>query len=202
MYITGLGGTQACMSPRKEKVMSKKVVSKKSKKSKATESTNNSMEEKIMDQNLENEIAEVVDDYTGPETHLSHLPTVQEEEPKTPPKAKKPRATRVYKLGIGKLPEANQKPLGEHAVVITEAITDLVNEGKETATRDEIMAKAVEKGLFDRKPSRQGVVPIFSWWRKPLSGLGWLSQNEVETPVKEEKADLPVEENPADDAAM
>lgn len=188
-------------------------MNKKSKKSKATESTTNSMEEKIMDQNLENEIAEVVDDYTGPETHLSHLPTVEEEEePKTPPKAKKPRATRVYKLGIGKLPEANQKPLGEHAIVITEAITALINEGKETATRDEIMAKAVELGLFDRKPSRQGVIPIFSWWRKPLSGLGWLNQNEVEVeaPVKEaadlpveekekEAADLPAEEN---DAAM
>jgi hypothetical protein len=163
---------------------------------KATESTTNNLEE-AMNQNLENEIAEVVDDYTGPETHLSHteLPTVQEEEPKTP-KTKKPRAARAYKLSVGKLPEANQKPLGLHAIVITEAITDLVNEGKTSATREEIMAKACELGLFDRKPSRQGVVPIFSWWQKPLSGLGWLSQNEVEAPVKEEKADLPVEENP------
>lgn len=122
------------------------------------------------------------------------LPTVEEEAPKTP-KAKKPRAARVYKLHLGRLPEASQKPLGLHAVVITEAISDLISEGKETATREEIMAKAVELGLFDRKPSKQGVVPIFSWWRKPLSSLGWLDQGENEVEVSKEE-DLPVEENP------
>lgn len=102
------------------------------------------------------------------------------------PKAKKdrkPRASKVYKIAVGKMPEQNQKQLGVHAVVITEAITALVAEGKETASRDEIMAKAVELGLFTRKPSVQGVIPIFSWWRKPLSSLGWLSQNEIEVPA-------------------
>jgi hypothetical protein len=43
------------------------------------------------------------------------------------------------------------------------------------ASRSEIMEKAVEKGLFERKPSRQGVVPIFSWWRKSLKELGWIN---------------------------
>lgn len=146
---------------------------------KATESTKTKttkMEEAMENQNV------VVEEPT--------LPAVEEEEPKTP-KAKKPRAARVYKLGIGRLPDNNQKPLGLHAVVITEAIADLISEGRETATRDEIMAKAVELGLFDRKPSKQGVVPIFSWWRKPLSSLGWLDQGENEVEAKEE--DLPTE---------
>lgn len=134
----------------------------------------------------QNEIAEVVqENYT--------LPAV-EEEPKTPKAEKKPRAPRTFRLGIGRLPDGNQKPLGLHAVVITEAIADLIGEGKETATREEIMAKAVDLGLYDRKPSKQGTTPIFSWWRKPLSSLGWLSQgeeNEVEVPKEE---DLPTEE--------
>ena len=152
------------------------------KKAKATKTTNNfnsSMEEAMN----QNEIAEVVQEE-------STLPAVEEEEPKTP-KTKKPRAARIYKLGIGRLPDNNQKPLGLHAVVITEAIADLIAEGRETATRDEIMAKAVDLGLYDRKPSKQGVVPIFSWWRKALSSLGWLSQGENDEVSTEE--DLPTE---------
>lgn len=120
------------------------------------------------------------------------LPAVEEEESKTP-KAKKPRAARVYKLGIGRLPDSNQKQLGLHAVVITEAIADLIGEGKETATREEIMQKACDLGLYDRKPSKQGTTPIFSWWRKPLSSLGWLDQGENEVEVSTEE-DLPTEE--------
>lgn len=152
---------------------------------KAVKSTELTKSEEAMES--QNEIAEVVqENYT--------LPAV-EEEPKTPKAEKKPRSPRVYKLEIGRLPEASQKPLGLHAIVITEAISDLISEGKETATREEIMAKAVELGLFDRKPSKQGVVPIFSWWRKPLSSLGWLDQGENEVEVSKEE-DLPVEENP------
>lgn len=87
---------------------------------------------------------------------------------------KKVRLPKIYKIAVGKLPEQNQKQLGEHAIVITEAITSLVNEGKEQANRDEIMAKAVELGLFTRKPTVQGIIPIFAWWRKNLSDLGWI----------------------------
>lgn len=85
------------------------------------------------------------------------------------------RESKKYGISAGKLPEENQKPLGLHGIIITEAITALVNEGKTSASRDEIMEKAVELGLFERKPSRQGVVPIFSWWRKPLRELGWIN---------------------------
>jgi hypothetical protein len=87
----------------------------------------------------------------------------------------KVRESKQYGISLGKLPEENQKQLGLHALIIIEAITELLNEGKNMASRSEIMEKAVEKGLFERKPSRQGVVPIFSWWRKMLKELGWIN---------------------------
>lgn len=163
--------------------MSRKKVTKAVESTELTKSTK--MEEAMENQN---EIAEVVQEEPV-------LPAVEEEESKTP-KAKKPRAARIYRLGMGKLPEASQKPLGLHAVVITEAIADLIGEGKETATREEIMAKACDLGLYDRKPSKQGTTPIFSWWRKPLSSLGWLSQGEENEVKVSTEEDLPVEENP------
>ena len=85
------------------------------------------------------------------------------------------RIAKQYGINVGKLPENNQKPLGLHGIIITEAITALVNEGKTSSTRDEIMTRACELGLYERKPSRQGVVPIFSWWRKMLKELGWIN---------------------------
>ena len=85
------------------------------------------------------------------------------------------REAKQYGISAGKLPEENQKPLGLHGIIITEAITALVNEGKTSSTRDEIMTRACELGLYERKPSRQGTVPIFSWWRKPLRELGWIN---------------------------
>ena len=85
------------------------------------------------------------------------------------------REAKQYGISLGKLPEANQKQLGLHASIIIEAITELLNEGKNMASRNEIMEKAVELGLYERKPSRQGVVPIFSWWRKSLKELGWIN---------------------------
>jgi hypothetical protein len=89
--------------------------------------------------------------------------------------AEKSRTAKQYGINAGKLPEENQKPLGLHALIIVEAIKDLLNEGKTSASRNEIMEKAVELGLYERKPSRQGTVPIFSWWRKPLKELGWIN---------------------------
>ena len=109
-----------------------------------------------------------------PQEPIAQEPIAQEpiaQEPVNKPAREQKR----YGISIGKLPEANQKPLGLHGVIITEAITDLVNEGKDSATRDEIMTKACELGLFDRKPSRQGVIPIFAWWRRSLRDLGWIS---------------------------
>jgi hypothetical protein len=85
------------------------------------------------------------------------------------------REAKQYGISAGKLPEENQKPLGLHGIIITEAITALVNEGKTSASRDVIMAKAVELGLYTKKPSKQGTTPIFSWWRKPLRELGWIN---------------------------
>lgn len=87
----------------------------------------------------------------------------------------KVRESKQYGISAGKLPENNQKPLGLHGIIITEAITALINEGKTSASRDVIMAKACELGLYERKPSRQGTVPIFSWWRKSLKELGWIN---------------------------
>jgi hypothetical protein len=98
------------------------------------------------------------------------VPTVVEKSQEMPK-----REAKQYGISLGKLPEENQKQLGLHALIIIEAITELLNEGKNMASRSEIMEKAVEKGLFERKPSRQGVVPIFSWWRKPLRELGWIN---------------------------
>jgi hypothetical protein len=186
IYRTGREVPGLINPTERRKTMSKKVTkvtkATKAKAAKATESINNySMEEAMENQN---EIAEVV-------VEEPTLPSVQEEEPKTP-KAKKPRAARTYKISLGRLPESSQKPLGLHAVVITEAIADLIAEGKETATREEIMAKAVDLGLYDRKPSRQGVVPIFSWWRKPLASLGWLDQGEENRVEVSTEEDLPL----------
>jgi hypothetical protein len=109
------------------------------------------------------------------ESAIVAVPQVVENVEKSQESVKPARESKRYGLGIGKLPEANQKPLGEHGVIITEAITALVNEGKTSATRDEIMERAVELGLFTKKPSRQGVIPIFAWWRKSLKELGWLN---------------------------
>ena len=98
------------------------------------------------------------------------VPTVVEKSQEMPK-----RESKKYGINVGKLPENNQKPLGLHGIIITEAITALVNEGKTSSTRDEIMTRACELGLYERKPSRQGTVPIFSWWRKSLKELGWIN---------------------------
>jgi hypothetical protein len=133
-------------------------------------------------------------DQNLPETHLSNV-----ESPELPEagevaipekKERKPRSSKNYKIALGGMPASNEKPLGVHAVVITEAITELVNEGKESASREEIMERAKANGLYDKKPSVQGLMPIFSWWRKALAGLGWLEQIEVE--VVEAAVEAPV----------
>lgn len=111
---------------------------------------------------------------------------------KTEKKVRKPRASKQYKLTIGEMPAENQKALGEHAVVITEAVSSLKDEGVDVASRDQIMERAVALGLYDKKPSVQGVVPIFSWWKKSLEHYGWLeatvAQKTEDEPQSEDQA--------------
>lgn len=148
---------------------------------------------------------------TGPETHVAETPVVVGEEFDGPdvklptpkePRVRSARASKIYSLSTGILPEAAKKPLGVHAIVITEAIAVLIAEGRTSASRDEIMAKANELGLYTKKPSVQGVESIFSWWRKSLTGLGWISQGEiVEKPAA--SADAPASvDAPAPEAAL
>jgi hypothetical protein len=98
----------------------------------------------------------------------------------------KPRAAKEYVLQNGTLPEqveGQKMPYGfrTHAYVLTEAVIALKDEGAEKATAVQIMDKAVSLGLFDPeankygKASRQPVAAIFSFWRKPLRELGWIS---------------------------
>jgi hypothetical protein len=98
--------------------------------------------------------------------------------------------TKTYLLKIGRKPENTTEKRemiwGPHAEVICDAISSLVNGGKTEATRDEIMAKAVELGLYEKHKSTQGVIPIFSWWRKSLNLCGWLEAKPEPEPVKTE----------------
>jgi hypothetical protein len=118
------------------------------------------------------------------------------------PKAeKKPRKSwsKTYILKTGRKPEEKDGKReviwGDHADVITEAIAALIAAGKATASREEIMQKAVELGLYDRRKSTQGVNPIFSWWRKPLFEMGWIDvEPKPEKPAEEAK---PAAEAPA-----
>lgn len=130
----------------------------------------------------------VSDDFKGPEAEVV-----------LPPKAPKaPRAPRSFEIAIGTLPVAPLKPLGIHAIVITEAIQSFVDDGKKTASREEIMERAKELGLYEKKPSVQGTVSIFSWWRKALQGNGWISATEE---VAKEVAPV-TEVTPTDAAAL
>ena len=94
--------------------------------------------------------------------------------------------SKTYILKIGRKPENTTEKRemiwGPHAEVICDAISALVNAGKVEANRDEIMAKAVELGLYEKHKSTQGVVPIFSWWRKSLNLCGWLEAKIEEKP--------------------
>ena len=106
------------------------------------------------------------------------------------PKEKKDRKSwsKTYILKVGHKPveKDGKKEViwGDHADVICDAVTALVNEGKTTATREEIMKKAVELGLYEKKKSTQGVNAIFSWWRKPLFLTGWIDVPEKPAEAK------------------
>lgn len=95
--------------------------------------------------------------------------------------------SKTYILKVGRKPEntAEKREMiwGPHAEVICEAIAAMVATGKTEATRDEIMLKATELGLYEKHKSTQGVVAIFSWWRKSLNLCGWLEAKIEEKPV-------------------
>lgn len=101
--------------------------------------------------------------------------------------------SKTYLLKVGRKPENTTEKRemiwGPHAEVICDAIAALVASGKVEANRDEIMAKATELGLYEKHKSTQGVVAIFSWWRKSLNLCGWLEAKIEEKP--EVAADAP-----------
>lgn len=120
-------------------------------------------------------------DASAPVDQLSNdLPPVEGDAVATEKKPRAPRAGKSFQLATGTLPANNEKPLGQHAVTITEAIEALIVEGVTTASREVIMEKAVALGLYEKKPSVQPVGAIFSWWRKMLAGHGWIIEAVVE----------------------
>lgn len=102
--------------------------------------------------------------------------------------------SKTYLLTVGRKPESTEKKLemlwGDHADVICDAITELVNAGTHEATREIIMEKAVALGLYEKRKSTQGVVPIFSWWRKSLADCGWIAPKIEEKLAPEAKAEV------------
>lgn len=120
----------------------------------------------------------------GPLTHESSSefkgPDAPAELPvaKGPKAPRQPRSAKTFNLYIGTDPIPGQKPLGvasaTHGIVLIEAVKDLIAEGKDIATRDEIMARALELGIREKKPTKSTDEGIFSWWRKPLVDAGWL----------------------------
>lgn len=110
------------------------------------------------------------------------------------PKKERKAWSKTYIIKVGRKPEEKdgkrEVVWGEHADVICDAISNLVAAGKATATREEIMAKAVELGLYEKKKSTQGVNPIFSWWRKSLYTCNWIDvAAKEEAPAKDAAKD-------------
>ena len=90
-------------------------------------------------------------------------------------KERKIKEEKIYSLTIGTMPEENKKPLGKHAEIIVHAIKDLISENINSATRAQIMEKAICLGLYEEKPSKQNTIAIFSWWRKDLKDHSWIN---------------------------
>lgn len=86
------------------------------------------------------------------------------------------REKKVYGLAIGKRLESSQKSANHiHLNTIMDSIINLIEHGITSATSDQIMINASELGLFEKKPSTQGIGPIFAWWRKILKDQGFIS---------------------------
>ena len=88
------------------------------------------------------------------------------------------KSQKVYTLLKGNFPEVSTKAnaFNPHTLILGEAILRLIAEGKEKATKEEIVEKAEnlkdEKGndigLHAIKPSKSNGNYIFSWWLSSL----------------------------------
>jgi len=80
------------------------------------------------------------------------------------------KSQKVYTLLKGSFPEVSTKgnPFNPHTLVIAQAILSLIEEGKEKATKEEIVEKAEILGLHTIKPSKSNGNYIFSWWLSSL----------------------------------
>lgn len=88
------------------------------------------------------------------------------------------KAKRVYKLLKGNFPNPTEigkaNPFNPHAFIIGKAILSLIEEGKDNATKDEIMEKAISLGLYEIKPSKSDASYLFSWWLSSLKANGFI----------------------------
>jgi hypothetical protein len=86
---------------------------------------------------------------------------------------------KVYNLLKGNFPNPSEiskaNPFNPHAFIIGKAILTLIEEGKEKATKEDIMGKAVSLGLYEIKPSKSDPSYIFSWWLTSLKANGFIS---------------------------
>jgi hypothetical protein len=87
------------------------------------------------------------------------------------------RVKKEYLLLEGKAPKEVNKanPFNPHAYIISEAIKSLIKEGIEKTTKDNIMERAVDLGLYSAKPSKSSPSYIFSWWFSSLKNYGFIS---------------------------
>ncbi len=122
--------------------------------------------------------------YVYPEVEKAEKPA-KEKKVREP---KGPRTVTVKSFGLanGSTPVAaeGQKVLwNEHAIVFAEAIVALIGEGKSVASRDELVKKAEELKILERKKTNQDVGQLFSFWRQKLVDAGYLTVVEVKKEV-------------------
>ena len=93
------------------------------------------------------------------------------------PKKKKESISRAKRYTLTKGKSVDDQPSPMHAVVFTEAIAALLGKKKSVEVeRQEILDKAMELKLFERKPSKNpDPSKAFAWWCKVLKEYGWLT---------------------------
>ena len=87
------------------------------------------------------------------------------------------RAKKTYSIKIGVIPEKADKVnrFQKHTAVIACAITELVQEGTTSTTRDAIMEKAVSLGLYTEQTSKSCPAYIWSWHLPALKLAGFVN---------------------------
>jgi hypothetical protein len=88
------------------------------------------------------------------------------------------RVKKEYLLMKGTFPKETSKanPFNTHTSIIASAILHLMEgEGKEKATKEEIMERALVLGLYEAKPSKSSPSYIFSWWFPSLKANGFIA---------------------------